>query len=360
MHEHAGDYRTARDWFVEAIGYCETRALPSAARFCLACLAVLHWRTGPWDQVITLCRQVLESADPSPAARDIATAMLGLTSGMQGHTRRARPFLLNALADARRRQALPVELMSGWGLALIDDLDGRPEAAAEGWRSLVRRWEQTQDGYYIITPARWAVTFFARLGKGVDARACTSVLARAAMTGHNEALAALGHALGETALLDGEPHQAVDHFLRALRHLEGLGLPYEEAETRWRAGVALGAAGEDRAAIDQLGQAYRMAHRLGAGPLAGVITQELKILGEPLERSLGRRAAARAQYSGLSGREMEVLQLISAGRSRREIGRMLFLSPRTVDMHVQSILNKLDCHSRTQAVLRARELGLLE
>jgi DNA-binding NarL/FixJ family response regulator len=47
------------------------------------------------------------------------------------------------------------------------------------------------------------------------------------------------------------------------------------------------------------------------------------------------------------------------GRTNREIAQDLFLSPRTVDMHVRNILRKLDCRSRVEAANRAGELGLL-
>jgi DNA-binding NarL/FixJ family response regulator len=47
------------------------------------------------------------------------------------------------------------------------------------------------------------------------------------------------------------------------------------------------------------------------------------------------------------------------GHTNREIARELFLSPRTVEMHVGSILLKLDCRSRADAARRASELGLL-
>jgi DNA-binding CsgD family transcriptional regulator len=50
--------------------------------------------------------------------------------------------------------------------------------------------------------------------------------------------------------------------------------------------------------------------------------------------------------------------MVATGRTNREIARKLFLSPRTVDMHV-SILTKLDGRSRTDAVRRASELRLL-
>jgi DNA-binding NarL/FixJ family response regulator len=51
--------------------------------------------------------------------------------------------------------------------------------------------------------------------------------------------------------------------------------------------------------------------------------------------------------------------MVATGRTNREIARELFLSPRTVDMHVSSILTKLNGRSRTDAVRRASELGLL-
>ncbi len=61
----------------------------------------------------------------------------------------------------------------------------------------------------------------------------------------------------------------------------------------------------------------------------------------------------------LSGRELEVLQLIAAGLTNREIADRLYLSLYTVKAHARSIYDKLDAHSRTQAAARARELGIL-
>ncbi|HEY6782434.1 MAG TPA: LuxR C-terminal-related transcriptional regulator, partial [Candidatus Dormibacteraeota bacterium] len=63
--------------------------------------------------------------------------------------------------------------------------------------------------------------------------------------------------------------------------------------------------------------------------------------------------------AGLSRRELEVVRLLAVGRTNREIAHDLFLSPRTIDMHVRNILRKLDCRSRVEATKRASELGLL-
>ena len=82
-------------------------------------------------------------------------------------------------------------------------------------------------------------------------------------------------------------------------------------------------------------------------------------LGESVVRPAGRRAAAEAGGAGLSRRELEVVRLLAVGRTNREIAQALFLSPRTVDMHVRNILRKLDCRSRVEAAGRAAELGVL-
>jgi DNA-binding NarL/FixJ family response regulator len=89
------------------------------------------------------------------------------------------------------------------------------------------------------------------------------------------------------------------------------------------------------------------------------VTDSLTALGERADRRLSRRAVAQLATGGLTRREVEVVRLVAMGRTNREIARELFLSPRTVEMHVGSILLKLDCRSRAEATRRAGELGLL-
>jgi DNA-binding CsgD family transcriptional regulator len=62
---------------------------------------------------------------------------------------------------------------------------------------------------------------------------------------------------------------------------------------------------------------------------------------------------------GISGRELEVLELLAAGGSNKEIAARLDVSPNTVKTHVARLYDKLEVKRRTQAVLRARELGVI-
>jgi DNA-binding NarL/FixJ family response regulator len=62
---------------------------------------------------------------------------------------------------------------------------------------------------------------------------------------------------------------------------------------------------------------------------------------------------------GISERELEVLELLAAGRSNKEIASRLEVSPNTVKTHVAKLYGKLEVRRRTEAILRARELGML-
>jgi DNA-binding NarL/FixJ family response regulator len=111
--------------------------------------------------------------------------------------------------------------------------------------------------------------------------------------------------------------------------------------------------------VERLTEAYRAARKLGAQPVARLAARRLEGLGERVEERLGRRAAGDLERGGLTRRELAVLRFLAVGRTNREIARELFLSPRTVDMHVRNILAKLDCRSRAEATHRALDLGLV-
>ena len=361
IYEQAADYTGAREAYQSGYDYCSQNGVTGWAQVCWVCLSLVLRRTGEWLRAGEICRQVLRAADSPLLPRTVAAAELGLILAHQGGASRARPLLVQAAVQAQRLESVALELEAGWGLALVDELEGAFESAVERCQALLDRWKGTQDLHYVVPPLRWSTTFLAGRGEGALARACAEALAQiAAASANKEALAALAHALGELASLEGEHEQAAMQFAQALELLREIETPMERAETQWRAGVAWISLGERDVGIERLTDAYRTARKLGARPLAERAAHELEGLGEKIERRLGRRAARQLESGGLSRRELEVVRLIALGRTNREIGQELFLSPRTVDMHVRNLLNKLDASSRAEAVRKAAELALLD
>ena len=73
---------------------------------------------------------------------------------------------------------------------------------------------------------------------------------------------------------------------------------------------------------------------------------------------VGAKLAARINHPELSPRELDVIGLMTQGKSNREIGQVLSISEGTVKFHVNNILSKLQVHDRTQAVIMALKRGI--
>jgi DNA-binding NarL/FixJ family response regulator len=108
---------------------------------------------------------------------------------------------------------------------------------------------------------------------------------------------------------------------------------------------------------EQLAEAIRAAARGEAFIHPSVTRKVVAEFARLTERERVRREQPLAEP--LSAREMEVLALLAEGLSNREIAERLYIAPGTVKNHVSNILSKLDVRDRTQAVLRAQEIGLL-
>jgi DNA-binding CsgD family transcriptional regulator len=117
----------------------------------------------------------------------------------------------------------------------------------------------------------------------------------------------------------------------------------------------LGAGGREAAAA-RLRRASPIAERLGARPLAEQIADLSRRAGE----TPAGDAAASGDRLGLTGREFEVLRLVAAGQSNRDIASALFISPKTASVHVSNILAKLGASTRTEAAAKAHALRLFE
>jgi DNA-binding NarL/FixJ family response regulator len=144
--------------------------------------------------------------------------------------------------------------------------------------------------------------------------------------------------------------ELVDAWEAAVTGFERFPHVFEHARSQTRLATVLRAAGDSGRARELADAARATAHRLGAQPLLA----ELRALGTPTPREAGSRTD-----EALTAREREVLALVAEGRSNRDIGKQLFISAKTVSVHVSNILAKLAAGGRTEAVAVARRRGLL-
>ena len=134
---------------------------------------------------------------------------------------------------------------------------------------------------------------------------------------------------------------------KSARLWASLGCPYQQAFMLFE-----GDSEDQRKALDIM-------DKLGAK----VIFEKMKFImrSSGIKRlPRGIRKTTRENAANLTLRELDVLLLLKKGLQNKEIGEHLFISPKTVDHHISSILFKLDVNSRTKAVRQAIEMELIK
>jgi len=140
---------------------------------------------------------------------------------------------------------------------------------------------------------------------------------------------------------------------------QAAGQPYRQAYARLREAEAAIRAGRRSQAARALAECVSLASQLPAAPLlelAQALARRARLTGQP--DSPARSAAVGTQLD-LTQRESQVLALLTNGDSNRQIARTLFISDRTVAVHVSHILDKLGVRNRTEAAAVGAHLGMV-
>jgi DNA-binding CsgD family transcriptional regulator len=180
-----------------------------------------------------------------------------------------------------------------------------------------------------------------------------------AAAGFPELAAWQATALAERTRQQDRPDPAA--WAAAVGAWERLGQPYRAAYAGYRHAEALLAGGDRDRATTVLGRAAAVTGRLGARPLdgeIGALARRARLDLDAAAAAPGAGAPTPAAPLGLTRREVEVLALVAAGRSNRQIAQALFISPKTAGVHVSNILAKLGVAGRVEAAAVAHRLGL--
>ena len=158
---------------------------------------------------------------------------------------------------------------------------------------------------------------------------------------------------GLVAKLRGEQPRAAQLLRAAVEGIEAVPYVADGARLRRQLAALLRDMGDREGAMRELRHAHNVLSKLGAGPELTATRQQMRELGSrPPSRSAGLGAG------GLTARETEIIRMVAARKSNKEIGAALGISPRTVSTHLYNIFGKLHVGSRAELADHARGAGL--
>ena len=337
--EEAHELRRAREWTTALTEWCEGQ--PDLVAFtgrCLVHRAQIMRMDGSWQEAIEEARRAAERClqGENPVAAGEAHYQRGEVHRLRGE---------HPAAEEAYREASGQAWEPHPGLALLRLAQGNGEAAEAAIRRVLS--EARDPGKRAgLLPAYVEILVAVGDLKGAE-EGCGELEAIAGREEEPGALAAMAaQARGLVELTASSPEAALAALRRAGELWQRFRAPYESARTRELIGLACRNLGDEDTARLELEAVRETFARLGAAA--------------DLARIEGPTGLGSAVDShGLTKRELEVLRLLCAGETNREIAADLVVSVRTVDRHVSNLYAKLRVSSRAAATTYAHEHGLI-
>ena len=336
--EELADFQRAAEWAQVGVDWATPHQSPVFPGLCRVHRAEMLQLKGEWVEAEAEAQRACDELC------DVNRFNAGLAYYEIGEIRR-RLGDLNA-AERAFRLAEEYGHHPQPGLALLRLAQGNRSGASAGIARALAEQEWNRLGRAKLLPAQ------VEIACAVDdldlARASAQELRGiAAEYGTTGLRAATLGAEGRVSLADGDPLTACGVLRRALHDWQALDVPYEIATTRVLLARASRDAGDEEGAQRSFEAAIAVFERLGA--LAD------------LEATRAARHPAGADLPcGLTAREAEVLRLVAAGHTNKDIAQRLYLAEKTVARHVSNIFAKIGVSSRAAATAFAFERGIVD
>ena len=336
--EEAYDVRHAREWTAALSRWCEQQ--PDMVSFtgrCLSHRAGIMQLHGAWGEALEEARRARERCEE--AMNDAAA---GQAFYQQGELHRLQGDF--AAAEAAYRDASRCGREPQPGLSLLRLAQGDDDSAAAAIRRALSETTEPLSRTRLL-PAQAEIAL--ALQNVEEARRAADELSGIAAEYQSTMLRAIAtHVQGMVAVAEGDAETALRPLRDACAIWQELDAPYDLARTRVLVGLACRALGDEDTAALELDAATATFEQLGALP----DLTRVEALAGPKETP---------ETYGLTPRELEVLRLVAAGKTNRQIAAALVVSEHTVARHVQNIFTKLRISSRTAATAFAFEHRLV-
>ncbi|MEO8412667.1 MAG: AAA family ATPase [Ginsengibacter sp.] len=329
FHEHAAraysnlgsngvkmkDYSFAKKILDQGIRYCEERDLDSWRLNMLSLKARVHLETGDWNNAYSIADHLLKTED-KPRAYKIGALVVIAKIHMRTGSADPLPLLLKAETKAFETMELQRVIPSLIALLEYEWLTGKTYIKTEDLDRISNRIEESISG-----AEKSEFAFWLQKARKQD--------------------------LQLKEMHEGYDVSNVKMAIKAAKIWNVLHCPYQEA-------LSLAEGNEE-----DKKRALLIFQQLGAKAICEKIKMEMRASGiKNIPR--GIRESTKANPARLTNRELDIIHLLQKAVQNKEIAETLFISPKTVDNHISSILFKLDVNSRSKAVAEALRLGILK
>jgi DNA-binding CsgD family transcriptional regulator len=335
-----GRLLTARHHLDDGVAHARARGSPFAVARISCIRALAYWRLGELQTVESDADTALSVAAAWGIPHAIATALLACVRIERGDLDGARSILGTLDTDPAMLEVSLNQIVREMRAALLL-AEGEPRAALRELQAYAR-WERQSgigDGMVVVAWRAPAALAQLQLGEGEEARALAA--REVELARRFGAAPRLGAALRTLGVVEGGA-TGLASLEEAVAVLEDSAARLEHARALVDLGAMLRRSGQRTAATERLRAGMDLAHRCGATALVEAAAAQLRLAG-----ARPRRIEVTGRGS-LTPSERRVTDLATEGMSNKEIAQALFVTLRTVEMHLSNAYRKLGISSRDQ------------